>query len=336
MSLLSAFKGRNTKDELPLLPVREFVVFPHTMIPLFITYPAGIKAVEEALKRDQRIFAACRKDTTNDDATYPVGTVANIVQQLKLPDGSYRIVLHGEYRGRIANVNTHDQINLVTVQPIQTTPITEQEHAEIEALMRAVQRSFTQYAELSKKISTEVLSAVERAETAEKLCNIASNALSIKIEKKIELLELDETPKRLQSLLENLELENEIISLQRKITGKVKSRMEKTQREYILNEQLKEINKELGRDTGDDEFTELEKALEERNPPEEVLAKAKKELNRLKKLQSLSPEAGVLRTPAKRSGDYAALRAGSGYSMISIRSSSLLGRARIGTRFGRA
>ncbi|MEW6565105.1 MAG: endopeptidase La [Spirochaetota bacterium] len=296
MSLLSAFKGRNTKDELPLLPVREFVVFPHTMIPLFITYPAGIKAVEEALKRDQRLFAACRKDTTNDDATYPVGTVANIVQQLKLPDGSYRIVLHGEYRGRIANVNTHDQINLVTVQPIQTTPITEQEHAEIEALMRAVQRSFTQYAELSKKISTEVLSAVERAETAEKLCNIASNALSIKIEKKIELLELDETPKRLQSLLENLELENEIISLQRKITGKVKSRMEKTQREYILNEQLKEINKELGRDTGDDEFTELEKALEERNPPEEVLAKAKKELNRLKKLQSLSPEAGVLRT----------------------------------------
>jgi ATP-dependent Lon protease len=296
MSLLSAFKGRNTKDELPLLPVREFVVFPHTMIPLFITYPAGIKAVEDALKRDQRLFAACRKDTTNDDATYPVGTVAHIVQQLKLPDGSYRIVLHGEYRGHIANVNTHDQINLVTVQPIQTTPITEQEHAEIEALMRAVQRSFTQYAELSKKISTEVLSAVERAETAEKVCNIASNALSIKIEKKIELLELDETKKRLQSLLENLELENEIISLQRKITGKVKSRMEKTQREYILNEQLKEINKELGRDTGDDEFTELEKALEERNPPEEVLAKAKKELNRLKKLQSLSPEAGVLRT----------------------------------------
>jgi ATP-dependent Lon protease len=266
------------------------------MIPLFITYPAGIKAVEDALKRDQRLFAACRKDTTNDDATYPVGTVAHIVQQLKLPDGSYRIVLHGEYRGHIANVNTHDQINLVTVQPIQTTPITEQEHAEIEALMRAVQRSFTQYAELSKKISTEVLSAVERAETAEKVCNIASNALSIKIEKKIELLELDETKKRLQSLLENLELENEIISLQRKITGKVKSRMEKTQREYILNEQLKEINKELGRDTGDDEFTELEKALEERNPPEEVLAKAKKELNRLKKLQSLSPEAGVLRT----------------------------------------
>jgi len=296
MSLLSAFKGRNSKDELPLLPLREFVVFPHTMIPLFITYPAGIKALEEALKRDQRLFAACRKDTVNDDVTYQIGTVAHIVQQLKLPDGSYRVVLHGEYRGRIGNISGQDQISLVTVQPIQSPANTEPETAEIEALMRAVQRSFTQYAELSKKISTEVLSAVERAENAEKLCNIAANALPFKIEKKIVLLEIDDSKKRLQTLLENLELENEIISLQRKITGKVKSRMEKSQREYILNEQLKEINKELGRDSGDDEFTELEKALEAKNPPEEVHAKAKKELNRLKKLQSLSPEAGVLRT----------------------------------------
>jgi len=296
MSLLSAFKGRNSKDELPLLPLREFVVFPHTMIPLFITYPAGIKALEEALKRDQRLFAACRKDTVNDDTTYQIGTVAHIVQQLKLPDGSYRVVLHGEYRGRIGNISGQDQISLVTVQPIQSPANTEPETAEIEALMRAVQRSFTQYAELSKKVSTEVLSAVERAENAEKLCNIAANALPFKIEKKIVLLEIDDSKKRLQTLLENLELENEIISLQRKITGKVKSRMEKSQREYILNEQLKEINKELGRDSGDDEFTELEKALEAKNPPEEVHAKAKKELNRLKKLQSLSPEAGVLRT----------------------------------------
>lgn len=295
MSILSAFKGRNSKDELPLLPLREFVVFPHTMIPLFITYTSGIKAVEEALKRDQRVFAACRKDTSKDEDTYTIGTVAHIVQQLKLPDGSYRVVLHGEYRGHIGSTTTQDQTMFVTVQPVQSSVANGPENAEIEALMRAVQRSFTQYAELSKKITTEVLSAVERAENAEKLCNIAANALPIKIEKKIELLELDEVQKRLQTLLENLELENEIISLQRKITGKVKSRMEKTQREYILNEQLKEINKELGRDSGDDEFTEMEKALQAKNPPEEVLAKALKELNRLKKLQSLSPEAGVLR-----------------------------------------
>ncbi|WP_304224907.1 endopeptidase La [Gracilinema caldarium] len=295
MSILSAFKGRNTKDELPLLPLREFVVFPHTMIPLFITYTAGIRAIEEALKRDQRVFAACRRDTNKDEETYPIGTVAHIVQQLKLPDGSYRVVLHGEYRGHIASTATQDQTLFVTVQPVQSTVTNGPENAEIEALMRAVQRSFTQYAELSKKITTEVLSAIERAENAEKLCNIAANALPLKIEKKIELLELDEVQKRLQTLLENLELENEIISLQRKITGKVKSRMEKTQREYILNEQLKEINKELGKDSGDDEFTEMEKALQAKNPPEEVLAKALKELNRLKKLQSLSPEAGVLR-----------------------------------------
>jgi ATP-dependent Lon protease len=296
MSLLSAFKGRNSRDELPLLPVREFVVFPHTMIPLFITYPAGIRALEEALKRDQRLFAACRKDSAKDEDTYPIGTVAHIVQQLKLPDGSYRVVLHGEYRGRIGSSSLQDQVRLVTVQPVQGDTTPQVDAAELEALMRAVQRSFNQYAELSKKISTEVLSAVERAENAEKLCNLTANALPLKIEKKIELLEIEDSAKRLQVLLENLELENEIIALQRKITGKVKSRMEKTQREYILNEQLKEINKELGRDTGDDEFSELEKVLEAKNPPEEVLSKAKKELNRLKKLQSLSPEAGVLRT----------------------------------------
>ena len=296
MIFLSAFRGKNTKDELPLLPVREFVIFPQTMIPLFVTYPAGIKALEEAIKRDQRLFAACRKDTSSDAATYSIGTVVHIVQQLKLPDGSYRVVLHGEYRGRIGNNSVQNEISFVTVQPIQTVSSTEAEAAELEALMRAVQRSFTQYAELSKKITAEVLTAVERADNPEKLCNVAANALPIKIEKKIELLELVDSKKRLQTLLESLELENEIISLQRKITGKVKSRMEKNQREYILHEQLKEINKELGRDTGDDEFTELERTLEGKNPPEEVLIKAKKELNRLKKLQSLSPEAGVLRT----------------------------------------
>lgn len=295
MSILSALKGRITKDELPLLPLREFVLFPHTMIPLFITYPAGIKAIDEALKRDQRLFGACRKEPGKDEETFQVGTVAHIVQQLKLPDGSYRIVLHGEYRGRIGSISQQDQLNFVSIQPIQSPPHSEPEEAEIQALMRTVQRSFTQYAELSKKISTEVLSASERAENAEKLCNIVANALPLKIEKEIELLEIDIPKERLQRLLENLELENEIIALQRKISSKVKNRMEKTQREYILNEQLKEINKELGRDTGDDEFTELEKALQAKNPPEEVLSKALKELNRLKKLQSLSPEAGVLR-----------------------------------------
>lgn len=295
MSILSALKGKNASDELPLLPLRELVLFPNTMIPVFITYKTGIAAVEDALRRDQRLFAVCRKNNTGDELTHEVGSVAHIVQQLKLPDGTYRVVLHGEYRAKIASVVSKDKVQTVKVQAVKTTQDADTQNPERSALIRAVQKSFIQYAELSKKVNTETLAAADREDQTERLCNIISNALSIKVDKKIALLSLEDPDKRLAQLLEILELENEIIGIQKKISGKVKNRMEKTQREYILNEQLKEIHKELGKEAGEDEFTELERSIEARFPPEEVLAKAKKELNRIRKLQPLSPEAGVLR-----------------------------------------
>ncbi len=295
MSLLSGLKTKSPVDELPLLPLRELVLFPHTMIPVFITYRSGIAAVEEALQRDQRLFAACRKDPGSDEETFPEGSVAHIVQQLKLPDGTYRVVLHGEYRARIVALTKREKFAVVRTTPIGSGEAAGAEDREIAGLIRAVQKSFGQYAELTKKINVDTLAAVERADSAERLGNLVCNALQIKLERKLQLLVMEETAPRLTAILETLELENEIIGVQRKISGKVKNRMEKTQREYILNEQLKEIHKELGRDTAEDEFSDLEKTIAEKDPPAEVLAKARKELARLRRLQSMSPEAGVLR-----------------------------------------
>ena len=294
MSLLSALKGKPKPDELPLLPLRELVLFPHTMVPVFISHKAGIAAVEEALKRDRRVFAACRKAGDTENETYETGSVARLVQQLKLPDGTIRLILEGEYRARAGDRNESDGTVFVRAVPIGVG-INENDDAETAALARAVQKSFIQYAELSKKVSAEALSAVEKADGVERLANLACNALAVKIDRKIELLTIEGGKRRLSALLEVIELENEIIGIQRRISGKVKNRMDKSQREYILNEQLKEINKELGRDGGEDEFKELERSIAEKNPPPETIAKARKELGRLKKLQALSPEAGVLR-----------------------------------------
>jgi len=225
-----------------------------------------------------------------------------IVQNLRLPDNTFRVVLQGEYRALLVSLNQKNNTTLAKVDPIKAEipdPLA-QEKGEVKAqeiagLMRAVQKSFAQYAEFTKKVSTEILSAVDKTENSEKLINIIANAMSIKAERKISLIRIADPASRLEKLLEILEMENEIYGIQKNISGKVKSRMDKNQRDYILHEQLKEINRELGKDTAEDEFAELERSIEERRPGEEVLAKARKEIARLRKLQAFSPEAGVLR-----------------------------------------
>ncbi|MDR2758115.1 MAG: endopeptidase La [Spirochaetaceae bacterium] len=295
MKLLSAFKNLNPPEEFPLLPLRELVLFPHTMLPVFITYKSGIAAVEEALKRDHRLFAVCLKGSVDTGETYPVGTVVRMVQYLKLPDNTFRVVLQGEYRANIISVQKFNIHEMVRLDPIRSVFSEELPDPELTALIRTVQKSFVQYAELSKRINTETIAAVEKVENPERLGNLVAHAVAIKAEGKIKLLSIAGTTERLEAILETLELENEIFGIQKNINGKVRSRMEKNQREYILHEQLKEINKELGKNEGEDEFAELERSIEDRNPPEEVLLKAKKEIKRLRKLQPLSPEAGVLR-----------------------------------------
>ncbi|MDR1024635.1 MAG: endopeptidase La [Treponema sp.] len=326
-------KPDRESEELVLLPLKDLVLFPNTTVPVFINHQSGITAVEEALKRDLRLFASCVLDSTAagrgprsspaipaavegfPGPLFPVsGTTARIVQRLWLPDGSVRVILQGEYRGTIADIRRRilpapsvkrrfpgpeegsPGFYLVRIEAIPG-PLPGPAAADQLALIRAVQRAFAQYAELSRKIGSDTITAVEKAENPERLANLISNSIAIKIETKLELLSIPDSTRRLETVLETLEMEIEIYSVQRNISGKVKSRMEKTQREYILHEQLKEINKELGKDTdkGEDEFTGLEKAIAARNPPPEVLAKAQKEIGRLRKLQPFSPEAGVLR-----------------------------------------
>ncbi|MDR2536721.1 MAG: LON peptidase substrate-binding domain-containing protein, partial [Treponema sp.] len=300
MKLLSSLKGKSfinkpSLEEFPLLPLRELVLFPHTLLPVFITYKAGMLAIDEALRHDMRLFAACLKLGDNaPPETYSVGTVVRIVQHLKLPDTTFRIILQGEYRASIVSSLPQNELFMVRVSPLVATS-NESLSPETTALMRAVQNSFAQYAEFSKKINTDTILAVEKTESIERLSNLVCHALIIKAERKVKLLGIADPAERLESILEVLELENEIFGIQKNINGKVKTRMEKTQREYILHEQLKEINRELGKEEGEDEFADLEQAIEEKAPCEETLLKARKELARLRKLQPFSPEAGVLR-----------------------------------------
>ena len=285
-------------EDLPLLPLRDLVLFPQTMVPIFITFKPGIAALDEALKRDNRLFAACLKKNDmrlSSDEPYALGTVVRIISHLKLPDNTFRVVFQCEYRGTIISINTNHSYSMVRVEPLKTISLSEPLSSEDLGLMRSVQKSFSQYAEYSGRINPDTLSAVEKSEDPERLANLVSNAVNIKSEKKIELLGYADTRERFLAILEMLEKENEIYGIQKNISGKVRKRMDKRHREYILNEQLREINKELGKDKIEDEFAILEKRITEKNPPSDVKEKAEKEIKRLRKLQPLSPEAAVLR-----------------------------------------
>jgi len=287
-----------TAEDFPLLPLRDLVLFPQTVVPIFITYKPGITALEEAIKRDNRLFAACLKKNElhlSTDEPYLIGTVVRIISHLKLPDSTFRVVFQCEYRGTIISTNTHVNFPLVKVEPLKIKSLGEPLDTEDLGLMRSVQKSFSQYSEYSGKVNADTLSAVEKSEDPERLANLVCNAALLKSEKKIELLSYTDTRERYLAILEVLEKENEIYGIQKNISGKVRRKMDKRHREYILNEQLREINKELGKDKIEDEFALLEKRIAEKNPPDEVAEKCEKEIKRLRKLQPLSPEAGVLR-----------------------------------------
>ncbi|MDR0600527.1 MAG: endopeptidase La [Treponema sp.] len=314
LSTLSAITGKRALEEFPLFPLRELVIFPQTIVTLYITYKAGIEAVETALRLGTRLFAVPLRMTppprggelpaagtvSGLGETYGLGCVVRVARHLRLPDGGCQVVFHGEYRGKIIALERHNGRTMVEIRPLGAAPREtdggpEPSPPERLALIRSVQKAFTRYAEFSRKVGAETLSIMEKTEDPERLCNLIGNALAVKTEKKVALLDHDGGDQRLETLLETLEMENEILGIQKNISGKVKSRMEKNHREFILHEQLKEINKELGKGESEDEFAELEKAIVARNPGEEALHKARKELARLKKLQPLSPEAGVLR-----------------------------------------
>jgi len=310
-SFFSGFFGKNilTQDyvtngqelsveNFPLLALRELVLFPDTVISIFIRSSSDIAALEEACSRENRLFVSCLKKLDSgfsSNEPYETGTVARVINRLKLPDNTYRALIQCEYRGTILSINPQNNFSMVKVEPLKTTGLSEPLDSDDQALLRSIQKSFAQYSDYSRKVSGDTLSAVEKTENPERLANLVCNAAYLKPEKKMELLRYTGARERLLAILETLEKENEIFGIQKNITGKVKSRMDKRHREYVLNEQLREINKELGKDKIEDEYAVLEGRITEKNPPAEILEKTAKEIKRLRKLQPLSPEAGVLR-----------------------------------------
>jgi ATP-dependent Lon protease len=294
---LKSIGKKTDRIELPLVPLRELVIFPYMVVPFFVGRKASINAVETAMSGDRRLFLACQKTTSddpNEEDIYSAGSVSKILQMLKLPDGTIRVLVEGQNRGHIRKfIQKKDsfQVNINTIQ--ETRDIT----TRLSALMDTVLNTFDKLKKFHKKLTPEIITSIEKAEFPDKLADLICGNLPLKPEKKVEILGIEETEKRLEVLAVALEQELEVQSLQHRIQSKVRKRIEKSQKEYFLNEQMKEIRKELGKDEEEtDELKELEKRIETRKPPPEVLEKAKRELNRLSKLQPMSPESGVLRT----------------------------------------
>jgi len=295
--MIAKKKNKTDKLELPLVPLRELVVFPHMVVPFFAGRPASIKAVEEAMSKDRIVFLACQKVNTeapNENDIYTVGSTAKILQILKLPDGTVRILAEGQSRGKIQRFIRRKESMHVS---INISPEEREINSKLTALMLTARQAFTRYTKFQKKISKEVINAIENAEYPEKLADLISANINIKPDKKIEILSIDSISDKLESISIIIEAENEVLSIQNKITSKVQKKLEKNQKEYFLNEQIRQINKELGND-GDDPGAvgELRTRITEKNPPKEVLDKSEKELKRLERLQPMSPESGVLRT----------------------------------------
>ena len=301
--MLEALRGGATL-ELPLVYTREAVVFPKSIAPILAATKFAIAAVDVAMGADKRVVVALLKGLGEDKdpeiEVHPMATVSRIVQQVRLPDGSVRLLVEGEARVKIRRTVFRKDHLAVAAEPMEPAsgrgeaPSPEAQ-AELELSMRLVRRSFAQYAEVVHKIPPDVLAQVERAGEAHELCDIVANALPVKSERKQALLEIEDPLERLEAVETAVEGETDLVNLQRKISAKVKNRIDKNQREYFLGEQLKEINRELGKDGEESEVKELERSLLAKAPPEEVLAKARRELSRLGKLQAFSPEAGVLR-----------------------------------------
>ncbi len=288
---------KSAKRELPLVPLRELVVFPHMVVPFFVGRPGSIQAVEEAMNADRMIFLACQRSEIDDpaeDDIYVAGTVARILQMLKVQDGKVRILAEGLERGTIQRFQKKRDAYVIELKSIpdggEVTPT-------ISALVASVHDSFRRYSRLQKKLPPEAVNAIERTDSPDKLVDLICANVPLKIEKKVEMLGLEETAPRLEAMIITLESENELLAIQNKINTKVRKRLEKSQKDYFLNEQLKEINRELGRDDADTTGAiEIEKRLREKKLDSDILEKMLKECRRLSKLQPMSPEAGVVRT----------------------------------------
>ncbi len=281
---------------LPLLPLRDVVVFPHMVIPLFVGRPKSIKALEAAMEEGKNVVLVAQKSAANDEPTpedlYGVGTVASILQMLKLPDGTVKVLVEGVHRARINHVLNVKENYEADVSPI---PQEEGDNNEVEAMRRSLFAQFDQYVKLNKKIPPEVLTSLSGIESASRLSDTIAAHLPLKLEQKQQILENFDVPARLEQLLGLLETEIDILQVEKRIRGRVKRQMEKSQREYYLNEQVKAIQKELGETEEGADIDELEKKIKAASMPKEARAKADAELKKLKLMSPMSAEATVVR-----------------------------------------
>ena len=286
-----------TNTKYPVLPLRDIVVFPHMIVPLFVGREKSIKALEDVMNDDKQILLTTQKDAANDDPgkgdVYQIGTIGTVLQLLKLPDGTVKVLVEGAFRAKISNFTDNESFFEAYAEKLEETDGDQQEQT---ALGRAVVTQFEQYIKLNKKIPPEVLTSVKQIEDTAKLADTIASHLAVKISEKQELLELDSILERLEKVYAHMEGEIGVLQVEKRIRNRVKRQMEKTQREYYLNEQMKAIQKELGEsEDGSDELTDIAERIKKVRLTKEAREKATAELKKLKNMSQMSAEATVVR-----------------------------------------
>jgi ATP-dependent Lon protease len=280
-----------------VLPLRDIVVFPHMIVPLFVGREKSIKALEEVMGVDKQILLATQKNAADDDpapdAIYEIGTIANVLQLLKLPDGTVKVLVEGTARAKVSKFTDREDYHEAYATAL---PEPEEDAVEVEALARSVVSDFENYVKLNKKISPEVVGAASQIDDYSKLADTVASHLAIKIPEKQEMLSILSVRERLEKALAFMESEISVLQVEKRIRGRVKRQMEKTQREYYLNEQMKAIQKELGDgEDGRDEAAELEERINKTKLSKEAREKAQAELKKLRSMSPMSAEATVVR-----------------------------------------
>ncbi|MBL8837729.1 MAG: endopeptidase La [Alphaproteobacteria bacterium] len=280
-----------------VLPLRDIVVFPHMIVPLFVGREKSVRALEDVMKDDKHILLVAQKNASQDDPgqgdIFNVGTVGTVLQLLKLPDGTVKVLVEGQSRAKIVRYTDNPNFFQAYAEPIVEQKA---EQAELEALARTVVNQFEQYIKLNRKIPPEVLVSINQIDDPSKLADTIASHLQLKIPEKQELLEAAEVSQRLERIFGFMESEIGVLQVEKRIRNRVKRQMEKTQREYYLNEQLKAIQKELGEiDEGRDEATELEERIKKTRLSKEAREKAMAELKKLRTMSPMSAEATVVR-----------------------------------------
>lgn len=287
----------DSEQVVPLLPLRDVVIYPHMVLPLFVGRERSIEALEHAMLDNKQVLLVAQRNASDDapgvDDLYQVGTVSNILQLLKLPDGTIKVLVEGSYRAAVVSIDDDGDFAVANVREVETDELSEKEGA---ALVRSTVEQFEKYVGLSKKVPAEVLTSLSGIDEPGRLADTISAHMSVDLEEKQRILELSDIRARLEHLQALMDAEIDLFQVEKRIRGRVKKQMEKSQREYYLNEQMKAIQKELGElDDSPNEVDDLQRRINEAKMPEEALDKANAELGKLKMMSPMSAEASVVR-----------------------------------------